>query len=110
MCTHVLLDLECLERGLPPLSNKSDDVIDMILRSNPVERRRINRKIRKLCKTAMKRTRSETSYKRPQEMIAHQASIMKYLGLKQNKKRFDRHVLKRRISYVRSFMMITHVR
>ena len=105
MHTHVLLDLTCLERGLPPLSSDANDVVDMILRSNPIERRRINRKIRKLCKTAMKHNRSEATYMRPQEMTAHQESILKYLGLKQNKKYFDRHVLRRRIEYVRRFMM-----
>ena len=101
----VLLDLACLERGLPPLSNDSGDVVDMILRSNFSERRRINRKIRKLCKTAMKHMLSTSSYKSLKEEKAHQKSMLKYLGFKQNKKYFDRHVLRRRISYVRSFMM-----
>ena len=104
MHNHVLLDLVCLERGLPPLSNKSNDVVDMMLRSNPSERRRINRKIRKLCKTALKHTLSDVVYGSLKEKKAHHKSMLKYLGLQQNKKYFDKYILRRRISYVRSFM------
>ena len=105
MHTHVLLDLACLERGIPPLSGTANDVVNMILRSNPIERRRINRKIRKFCKTALRHDLSINKYKNLKEAVAHQESILKYLGLKQNKKFFDKHILKRRVSYVRSFMM-----
>ena len=105
MHNYVLLDLACLERGLPPLSSSPEDVINMILRSSRFERRRINRKIRKLCKTALKHTSSVSIYKSPTQKIAHHESMLKYLGFKQNKKYFDRHVLRRRILYVKSFMM-----
>ena len=99
MDSHILLDLACLDKGLPPLSHGDAEVVEMILCSSREERRRINRKIRKLCKTAMKRAATDS----------HSQYILKSLGLKQGKTEFSRVILMRRINYVRNYMSATAV-
>jgi hypothetical protein len=99
MDQHILLDLACLDKGLPPLSHRDAVVVEMILHSSREERRRINRKIRKLCKTAMKHDTTDS----------HNQYILKFLGLKQEKTEFSRLILMRRINYVRNYMSATAV-
>ena len=52
---QIMLDLQCLEAGIPPLSLKNGDVIRMIDRLESKEKRAVVRKIKKLAKTEVTR-------------------------------------------------------
>jgi hypothetical protein len=109
MDSHILLDLACLDRGLPPLSHSDAEVVEMILHSSRGERRRINRKIRKLCKTAMKYAATDHIWTPGVPVPAQNQYILRFLGLKQEKTEFSRLILMRRINYVRNYMSTTAV-
>ena len=109
MDSHILLDFACLDRGLPPLSHSDDEVAEMILRSSREERRRINRQIRKLCKTAMKYAATDVIWTSGGPAAVQNQYILKFLGLKQGKTEYSRLILMRRISYVRNYMLNTAV-
>jgi len=55
MRDSILFDVECLERGLPPMSGNVLDVVQMVMSSNPSTRRKISRKLKKLAKSEITR-------------------------------------------------------
>ena len=52
---QVLFDIECLERGLPPLSKPDRTIAHMILTMPADKKRKMTRKIRKVTKSEIRR-------------------------------------------------------
>ena len=54
MVDSTLFDLDCLRKGLPPMSGSPQEIFKMIVNTSPEEKRKINRKIRKIAKSYIK--------------------------------------------------------
>lgn len=106
----LLLDLKCLEFGLPPMSGKTKDVVAMILNTPPNERRRINRKVRKLCKTAINLemqalANNHSGIWKPRRLQERKTQLLSTCGFKVKKTAFCAAVLSRRINFIRRYML-----
>jgi len=106
----LLLDLKCLELGLPPMSGNTKDIVGMILNTPPDERRRINRKVRKLCKTAINLDIEACPRKgrgawTPYQLEKRKKTMLTQHGFKVSKSNFCTIVLSRRINFIRRHML-----
>lgn len=90
----ILLDVFCLDRGIPPLSQNLNVAINMICQLPPLERRKVNRKIRKLCKKAISADLNKLTASR-------RRSVSTSLGFKTKRDVFSRDVLLKRLSFLR---------
>ncbi len=100
---NILLDVMCLDEGIPPLSQDVNSAIDMICKLPSAERRRVNRKIRKLCKKAIRHHASSAFMlsSRLDRIERDEASC----GLKTKRNTFSRSILARRLFHIKTFML-----
>lgn len=96
MVDETLFDLECLRKGLPPMSGSSKEIFKMIVSSPPAQKRAINRKIRKLAKSAI-RNRQGNDKRRCQHLF------MSINTRNTGKRTTTRHILNR-IRLARSYL------
>ena len=90
----ILLDVLCLDKGVPPLSQNLNVAIDMICQLPSLERRKVNRKIRKLCKKAIRADLNKFTESR-------RRSVSTDLGFKTKRDTFSRDILLKRLSFLR---------
>ena len=99
---NILLDMISLDEGLPPLSHDNTSVLQMIHLLEKREKRKVTRKIKKICKRAI----SEGVQRVP---VVHRsnakARLEKRLDFKQDDQLFKIRTLSKRISFVRGFLM-----
>lgn len=93
----IMLDLRCVDLGLPPLSGGSRQAALLIMRFEPRERRAVSRKIRKLCK---KFINSRVSRLRGPIKDARKSILEKRLSIKSDSQLFIKQVLVRRIDFI----------
>lgn len=98
--------MECLDAGLPPLSRNANDIVDMICRMSGQDRRSVNRKIRKVCKTAIT-THCINSFKRLHNQRFEKNRLLNHLGFNTTRNTFDRPILLKRIHFLQSYMRST---
>ncbi len=98
----ILLDMACLDQGLPPMSCSARDIAKMILSLEPKKKRKICRKIKKLCKrSCADRVKSFPV----SERRALREKFEKELGFKQDSRLFNNRIFIKRIIHARSFIM-----
>ena len=102
----IMLDLKCVEMGLPPLSGELREVAKVITSLDPEERRRVSRKIKKICKRHL-------SQKDQLSVSSRDSNVLKVyrrkrsesiLGFKSDKQLFNNATLMRRIAFIRGFI------
>ena len=100
----IILDLKCVSMGLPPLSGPVEEVTSVIRSLDSREKRRVNRKIKKLCKKFI----SEKFADR----FSHsgKSSLERRLGFKRDDQLFNSVILARRVSFVRRNIVMHEMR
>ena len=94
----IILDLKCVEIGIPPLSSSPTEVANIIVGLPPHERKRVSRKIKKLCK---KYINSTVQRLREPLRSARKSILERRLSFKTDSQLFNKGVLVRRIDFVR---------
>lgn len=98
----IMLDLECVNMGIPPLSDSPGSVVNIIMSMKSDERKKTTRKIKKLCKKYI--NLSVTHLKEP--VRSHRKRTLESrLGFNNDKQLFNKGTLERRVTFVRGFMM-----
>ena len=95
----IILDLKCVSLGIPPLSGPSSDVAEVIMSLPPKDRRRVSRKIKKLCK---KYISAECLFGNRPGLRRH---LEARLGFKRDKQLFNKGALMKRVAFVRSHIV-----
>lgn len=98
----VVVDLKSVELGLPAISGQLSAVSRLIVSLEPEERRRVSRKIKKLCK---KYINVYLGSLRGDERFIEKLEIEARLGFKHDKQLFNKGVLERRVAFVRGFIL-----
>lgn len=98
----IMLDLRCVELGIPPLSVPPEEVANLIVSLDSEERKKISRKIKKLCK---KYINTRISSLKGTMRKSRKSILERRLSLKSDLQLFNNDVLIRRIDFVR-----THVK
>jgi len=97
----ILLDVLCLNEGVPPMSASNKSIIRMIRSLDPKRKRHVLRKLKKLCKRAL----SERLRNLPSELkVQIRADIEKRLGFKSDNGLFNDRILSERINLTRRFL------
>ena len=98
----ILFGLACLDEGLPPLNNTLTQVKSMIL-DLPVDKRRsVSRKIKKICKRAIKEKTKNIPMFRRREI---EDDLKQRLAFNRDNTLLINDVLIIRILYVRRYLM-----
>jgi hypothetical protein len=102
----IMLDLKCVEIGLPPMSGDLTTVSQVITSLKSSERKKVTRKLKKLCKRfiAKKRQNLKARFIHSQEIERRMSRAETNLGFKSDRQLFNNVTLMRRISFVRSFV------
>jgi len=101
---NMILDIKCLNRGIPPLSGNPRDAARFIISLDTAEKRRVVRKIKKLCVRHLSEIMSQKSLTlMERERITSQAKAR--MGFNQGDRLFNNvRFLKNRIIFVKSFL------
>tara|TARA_B100000282_G_C31598863_1_gene429186 strand:- start:59 stop:406 length:348 start_codon:yes stop_codon:yes gene_type:complete len=94
----IVLDLKCVEVGIPPLSPSPQDVANIIVCLPSHERKRVSRKIKKLCKKYINTT--VLRLKEPFRSV-RKSILEKRLSFKSDSQLFNKRILVRRIDFIR---------
>mgnify|MGYP001353755064 CR=1 FL=1 len=105
MSNSILFDIECINRGLPPLSGSTFSIVKMIHEMCPDEKRRINRKIRKIAKSEIRRKCNTIRNPRLREQM--RIRLKKSANLNREKSKPTLGHLKERINLTRQFINST---
>ena len=99
-----ILDIKCLNRDIPPLSGDPHEAAKFIISLGTVERRKVVRKIKKLCVRHMSEITSQKSLtQRERERIVDRARYR--MGFNRADRLFNNvRFLKNRIIFVKSFL------
>ena len=97
--SSIILDVFCLDKGLPPLSQNLNVVVNMICQMPSLERRKVNRKIRKLCKKVIVFESKDFGCLAHKNRFKRSANAS--LGFKTKRDTFSRDILLRRLSFLR---------
>ena len=97
----ILLDVSCLNEGIPPMSASTKSVMRMIRSLDPKRKRCVLRKIKKLCKRSL----SERLRNLPLELkVQIRDREEKRLGFKSDNGLFNDRILAERINLTRRFL------
>ena len=101
----LLLDMECLNSGVPPMSATTSDVAKMIRSASSKERRRINRKIKKICKRRIHQIVSSKKDFSCSEKDSLRRQILDRLAFNHDNGLFNNAFMEKRIDFVRTFFV-----
>ena len=101
----LLLDVECLNNGLPPMSNTTRDVVKMIRSVSSKEKRRINRKIKKICKRRIHQIMTSKKDRSCSEKNRLKQQILDRLAFNRDNGLFNNAFMEKRIDFVRTFFV-----
>lgn len=97
----IVLDLKCVEVGIPPLSANPTEVANIIVSLPSHERKRVSRKIKKLCKKYI----NSTVLRLKEPLRSARKSILeRRLSFKSDSQLFNKGILVRRIDFIRMHM------
>ena len=100
----ILLDIECLDQGLPPLSFTNKEVVEMIRQLSPQKKRVVLRKIKKVCKRQIA-AQVEAQIKNKNRTKHLQQTLMKLLGFNASHCVFNNRVLEKRVEMARRYII-----
>lgn len=103
---ETVLDIECLDNDLPPMSKSSESISNFIRTLEPRQRRAVNRKIKKLCKRFIALSLSKKGLSATEK--SEKSKILKSrLGFNSSTTLFNSvRVHRNRIDFVKSFLRI----
>ena len=96
----ILLDIECLDQGLPPLSFTNKEVVEMLEQLSSQKKRVVLRKIKKICKREIA-AQVEAQVKNKRRIKYTKESLMKLLGFNASRRVFNNRILEKRVEMAR---------
>lgn len=102
MKDKILVDIECLSKGLPPMSLGAEKSLEMIRSLSPKEKRAAVRKIKKIARCQINRIVSVIQDKEARAI--KKISLLNHVNLGPSKKPHQKLFTLRRLNFVKLYM------